>query len=407
MRDCCTTRNNKGFTLVELIVVIIIIIIISSISAVGYGKWKKSAIADQLKSDLNGVATAMDDYRTFNNAYSATVPSTFTPSKDVTLSGGATPDGKSYCVDAVSLSDSKILYYIDSYSIGNGARPGSCATRTICPIGFIIAPGSETYGTSDFCVMKYEAKNAGGGIPESKQGDTPWDSIDQNTAIANSSKVVGCKGCRLISDAEWMTLAQNILKNGSNWSGGAVGSGYVFTGHSDNNPTDLLAGGVDTNGYEGTNNFSGQSATTNGVPGNSQRRTLTLSNGNVIWDLSGNVREWTSTKISSGQPGVAGNPYNSWLEWSNVSIFGSMPVDSSAKGTGIIGAGSWNSASNGIGLLLSNPAETTQMGVLRGGHLYSNAPVDKSAGVLSLNIANPPGFVATDVGFRVTAPLQY
>src|SRR5579884_4158748 len=29
-----------------------------------------------------------------------------------------------------------------------------------CPEGYILVPGSKLYGTSDFCVMKYEAKCA-------------------------------------------------------------------------------------------------------------------------------------------------------------------------------------------------------------------------------------------------------
>ena len=36
--------------------------------------------------------------------------------------------------------------------------------------------------------------------------------------------------------AEWMTLAANVLSVPSNWSGGSVGSGYIYSGHNDNDP---------------------------------------------------------------------------------------------------------------------------------------------------------------------------
>lgn len=57
-----------------------------------------------------------------------------------------------------------------------------------------------------------------------------------------------------------------------------VGSGYIYSGHNDNAPASALAADPgDSNGYAGEANTGGN-----------QKRTLTLSDGEVIWDLCGN-----------------------------------------------------------------------------------------------------------------------
>ena len=46
---------------------------------------------------------------------------------------------------------------------------------------WILVPGNPEYGTNDFCLMKYEAKN-NSGVPASTAAGTPWVSIDQQDA---------------------------------------------------------------------------------------------------------------------------------------------------------------------------------------------------------------------------------
>lgn len=121
--------------------------------------------------------------------------------------------------------------------------------------------------------MKYEAKQVGAtNVPISQAAGTPWVNISQTDAIANSPNVAGCTGCHLITEAEWLTIAQNVLSVASNWSGGVVGSGYIYSGHNDGAPNAALAADTnDANGYYGETNIVGN-----------QRRTLTLTNGAVI-----------------------------------------------------------------------------------------------------------------------------
>jgi len=167
-------------------------------------------------------------------------------------------------------------------SSGGGIKPG-----------FILVPGNATFGTSDFYVAKYEMKVAGG-APDSLKNGHKYLSGETIVSTANDVPIVtlsqeqamsGCQsmgeGYHLITNNEWMTIARNIEQVGSNWSSGTKGSGYIFSGHNDSDPnTALSASTDDTKGYFNTLNSSGD-----------QRRTLTLSNGNVIWDLAGNVWE--------------------------------------------------------------------------------------------------------------------
>jgi len=124
-------KLKSGFTIVELIVVISIIGILASISIISYGNWQQSVIEAQLKSDLNSVATAMESYRNFNNGYPSSIPSTFSPSEGVILSGGSIDGGKTYCVDIFSSKVTDLYYYIDSESGTVGAQLGTCGPTNL------------------------------------------------------------------------------------------------------------------------------------------------------------------------------------------------------------------------------------------------------------------------------------
>lgn len=227
--------------------------------------------------------------------------------------------------------------------------------------------------------MKYEAKNVGG-IATSRPSGLPWTSITQTSAIARAYDA--CDSCHLITEAEWLTIAHNVVNVASNWSGGSVGSGYIYSGHNDNNPSSSLAASTsDSDGYYGTGNSSGN-----------QRRTLTLSNGEVIWDLSGNVEEWTSGQISGGQPGASGWNYR---EWNSVEGTGSLspnPFRSFGNST----ANTWT-RSKGIGSLYSNSDDTSLRGFRRGGYWSRGS----FAGVFTLEVFRPPASPFTSIGFRV------
>jgi alpha-tubulin suppressor-like RCC1 family protein/type II secretory pathway pseudopilin PulG len=116
-----------AFTIVELIIVIIIIVILAAITIVSYSNWRQYTVTAQLKSDLGNAYSAMENYRTFNNSYPTSVPSTFTPSSGVTMGGGSADGGSTYCISAVSSLFPSIYYHIDSLLGNQNPVPGICA----------------------------------------------------------------------------------------------------------------------------------------------------------------------------------------------------------------------------------------------------------------------------------------
>jgi len=392
--------TKQAFTIVELLVVIVVVGILAAITIVSYTGINSKAIAASLQSDLNGASKNLKLYYVEHGSYptgldASNCPTGSDPSPDpkycfkissgntfeYTPAVGASP--QTFILDATNTNTTK-------YRVTNNTAPALVIVASItCPSGFIGVPGSATYGTSNFCVMKYEAKQVGAtNVPISEAANTPWTAITQANAATYSANVVGCTGCHLITEAEWLTIAQNVLGVASNWSGGSVGSGYIYSGNNDATPnTKLAADTDDNNGYFGT----GESAPSN------QRRTLTLSNGGVIWDMAGNVFDRTAGTCTGGQPGlVPGEASYAWKEWPTLVVPGTLSPNVFPSGTGIAGAGAWTSA-NGIGELYSQTGDLAIKGYLRGASYGRTI----QAGVMSLYLMLDPSGTPATAGFRV------
>jgi formylglycine-generating enzyme required for sulfatase activity len=279
----------------------------------------------------------------------------------------------------------KIRYYTGSRWISLAAN-----SDFTCPTGYIAVPGSSTFGTDGgFCVMKYEAKQDANKNPTSTATGTPWVSVDWHEAKQACKRV----GAHLITPGEWMTIARNAEAVAGNWTGGSVGSGYLFAGHNDNAPAAAkAASATDTGNYRcaytdtagttenpspcPTNTASG----TSGTAGN-QVRTLTLSNGNIIWDFSGNVWEWIDMDMTA-----LGIWYASpdWVEWNNANLTDYEQI--------VAGSTSYTSAS-GVGQYCSSAGARAAR---RGGGWSDGV----RAGAFTLVLTGGPSVVKTRLGFR-------
>ena len=221
----------------------------------------------------------------------------------------------------------------------------------------------------------------------SQAAGMPWVNISQAGAVTAASNA--CSGCHLITEAEWLTIAHNVVNVDNNWSGGSVGSGYMYRGHNDFSPNGALEASTnDNDGYFGTGNT-----------GDDQRRTLQLSNGEIVWDLAGNVYDWTTGQTSGGQPGDAGSNYYTWYDWHGEygpELAGSLPSPNPYPNFGTPAAINWT-YQHGIGDLLSNPMDTSLRGYMRGGWWY----VGVNAGVLMLSLEVDPTATDAAIGFRI------
>jgi len=216
-----------------------------------------------------------------------------------------------------------------------------------CPPGYVGVPGSDISGlghtsssftntdwslntAKDFCVMKYPAKNNNASTAATSiYSTTPWVSINrglETDTTINAIRACGLGGARLISNTQWQTVARNAESVAANWSENATGSGVMPRGHSDNqhlisgmsgsgSPLDHPPG--DTDGYYGTGNTVSA--------GWEQRRTLFLSNGEVVWDFAGNVFQWVSDEAND----LGTNPYltGSDIEFTNSTYFPSYSTN--------------------------------------------------------------------------------
>ncbi|MDD2230941.1 MAG: prepilin-type N-terminal cleavage/methylation domain-containing protein [Candidatus Cloacimonetes bacterium] len=426
--------SSNGFTIVELLVVIVVIGILAAITIISYSGIRQKADIATLQSDLKNASTQLELDKAKDDSYPDSKESAndnqglkASPMTELTY----TSNNSSYCLVA-TIND--LTYYIDSNT--KQITSGACTPIITCDDldGFILVPGDSTYGTTDFCVMAYEAKadDNDDGIGDTTHATTyhstwPADSypisesrklvstpqgwpvalIDQDTAktVAENYTKDCDIGCHLITEAEWMTIAKNVLSNPENWNSGVVGTGYVYSGHNDAGGSSgslaaLQITDID-DGYNGTGNFAGDNSVTNTMVGDSQRRTLELTNGEIIWDLAGNVWEWTSNSQTGGWPaGMSG--YN-WYEWTSITSQGSLLVNPRPSGTGIAGSNVWNS-DNGIGVAYGVSSDTSLRGFLRGGDKSSYeywAPEYGTVGVLTLSLHYAPSLSQANTGLRV------
>lgn len=515
--------RDLGFTIVELLVVIVVISVLAVITAVSYAGVSQKANVAAIWQQLSNNSSLLRLYNAENASYPTSLDSNYCPSAPVAdtkyclknLNGAAMSYTGSVTTFKLEIAKGDLKYKITEsgvIALGNLA----------CPTGFIVVPGSATYNTNDFCVMKYEAKNDGAGKAVSQPNGLPWTNIKQanfenlaqgdvsdsaiitdgNTESSNyyyktgpglksvtvdlgkietieavrvwhyfadsriynnaktevsadglswetifDSAISGtykefstgslhlfsargvryirdsingsninvdshwveiqalatgsggaidvaknaCNGCRLMNEAEWMTIAQNVLSVPGNWSGGVVGSGYIYRGHTDNSPVgSIVASNSDTDGFFNTGNSL--------VSGAEEKRTLTLTNGEVIWDFAGNVWEWTSGQTTGGQPGAAGEANFDWKEWSSALTSGGLAVNPFPSSTGLAGASAWNK-SNDVGQIYSYSSDLSLRGFIRGGYWGSSW----NAGVLALNMYYSPSEAYNYIGFRVSS----
>lgn len=251
--------------------------------------------------------------------------------------------------DAIALSE-----------LGGLPKP-SLAIRS-CQENYIMIPGDDDYGTDDFCVMKYEAKDNGNNRAVSQAAGNPWVNIT-HLGAKNACSDLG-RGFSLISNNEWMTIASNIAALPSNWSGASVGSGSLNIGHSNQvNSQACPASDDDNQAYLGNN------CSTLGSGDFLQKRTHELSNGELLWDFAGNSWQWIDFRSLSGSQSAAESV---WFEYPEMDdgVFITKRYFIPTTAVKDYWDDTWDS-NHGVGLFRSSE-RNRDVGLFRGGDWNAN-----------------------------------
>ena len=213
--------------------------------------------------------------------------------------GGGWEKGIDITVPYMSGEPEKTWKIEVTHSDADGRTATALSTvNRLCPDHYVLVPALWDYATQPFCVARYEMKQDGSNILP-KYDTLPKAGVTRDEAIGFCQDPDGDgnlnNGYDLITNDEWQALARDIELVASNWSEGAVGSGDLSKGFSGGHlgaGTSLLKAEKDDNNACSGITGIGSANPCSGTTWNTQRRTFTLSNGEVIWDLVGNAWEW-------------------------------------------------------------------------------------------------------------------
>ncbi len=341
------------------------------------------------------------------------------------------------------------------------ALPSSAPQIVSCPPGFIKVPGNPLYHTSDFCVMKYDAKCALLAQPEvglapalgnpclgaaaghsynTYKNNGPGCFCTNDRQIISTSSgypvayvpmiksdhrdtrnLCSSRGWHLITNPEWMTIARNVETVSANW----CNPDGTDCGYPPGTPGKILANGYYKSPYDqaltaGPDNLPCFGTTTDGsdVCGgkNSQKRTLTLTNNEIVWDFAGNVWSWVDALVQrkdEPKSRTAGKLDYGWIVRSEFAPGGLIPSTLIDNGQGpSMGYDAfrpsnpdWNSR-QGVGRIYhwssQTDSDTTEYAFIRGGN-WKHGMDD---GAFTIHLSPVPGKEnINDVSFRcVTVP---
>jgi prepilin-type N-terminal cleavage/methylation domain-containing protein len=313
-------------------------------------------------------------------------------------------------------------------SFNNGWSGFGAPTK--CSTGFIPIKGNNDPNINQpgFWVSKYAMTYADADTPDSTGWGVDWNTMAYVPAktivslpkypivdITQLQAITACQsigaGYHLITNAEWMTIARDIEDTSDNWSTGIVGSGGIYRGITNeaNSAASLGCATADSTGV-GPRAYAAKPLSTDTTKFATakasdcdSKRQHKLSNGQIIWDMAGNV--WEHVNKGNTIDGSLYNDANSWK--SNIcsgvntwaSFYNNDGVAACVYSNGYSYANQWPkitnlNASNGIGRIYSS---TITNGVfLRGG----DARAGPTAGVFSSHLGLSAFGAGQTLGFR-------
>lgn len=210
--------------------------------------------------------------------------------------------------------------------------------------------------------------------PQSTVDGKPWVYIgmyEAQAACQSMGTAPNGAQIRLQRESEWMAATHNVVGVPANWTGGAVDSGDLYQGVN-NNPAPYSTSGA-------------QAASLGALAGTVNQRTKALTTGGVIWDLGGNLFQWTYHDFTGmGANGLFGNIVRHQT---------AAPYNTATRGMGIV-----RDSNAGNATYVLPYASWSGNAPFRGGYWSGGA----NAGAFNLSGSTRADVGDSSVGFRCT-----
>lgn len=157
-----------------------------------------------------------------------------------------------------------------------------------------------------FSVGQYACTQGEDGKAAITADAAPWVRINFAEAKAACEKA----DYKLITELQWLAIAWNASQQDCNWTKGKVGEGKLFRGIRKGNVSSAQPGNVEPTDKK-------------------ERRWLTLSNGERICDLNGNVWQWVFDDVQGNEAGLIARSFDK--ESPSIAV---APYPSEEKGMG-------------------------------------------------------------------------
>jgi len=225
---------------------------------------------------------------------------------------------------------------------------------------FVTVPETELpNGTvvPSFQVGAYHCSKNNDGTLVIDQANKPWRNINYHDARAECAGA----GYALITELQYLAIAYQISQQAENWTGNKVGEGEIYRGIHKWKVSEAQDG-----------HYESEEPT--------ERRWHVLSNGERVYDFSGNIYSWVFDDVQGDKNGVIAKKF--------------------AKDSPTVTTAPYESREHGIGDTSIGGGDWSGRALVRGGCWTS----DDSAGVFSLG-RDWPGRGSDSVGFRCTKSL--
>ncbi len=106
--------KRHGFTIVEVLIMVVVIVVLATITIFGFGSWRARTATTEVKGALTNLATSLKSEMNFNSAYPSSIPSTYRPSANVTITYVMSGGGTAYCARGTSAAVASVVWYISN-----------------------------------------------------------------------------------------------------------------------------------------------------------------------------------------------------------------------------------------------------------------------------------------------------